>query len=418
MKDSAAGDGAVAEMQGLYGPFTFPEKLLQQIWQRGEFDAARAATTDGRPLKILHPGRWNHLGGPDFKDARLELGGVSLIGDVEVHLRAADWVAHRHAADPAYDHVVLHVILFPSQELFTIGSGGAAIPVLALLPLLHHALEEYAADEAVERLAGQSPTHFTRELALMPLEKLTEALLRRAEMRWRQKVHYARTRIDRLGWEAACHHTALEILGYRFNRAPLLAVAGRWPLENWGKRGGEVAELAWTAYADRWSRQGVRPANHPHERLRQYAQWVAVRPDWPQRWAEWAGRLPVVGLAEAVQTAQVRRRHGWTALTARIAETVLGDEIGGTRFNTMMCDGLLPLLAAQVGGEANLSGVWHAWPVGDVPLKHTRLLRELGVVDRRARPLCHGVVQGLISWLLVADERREPSGTTMEGGGA
>jgi hypothetical protein len=54
-------DLAVAEIQGLYGPFTFTERLLQKIWLRGEFDAAHAIAEDGRTLRILSPGRWNLL---------------------------------------------------------------------------------------------------------------------------------------------------------------------------------------------------------------------------------------------------------------------------------------------------------------------------------------------------------------------
>ena len=47
----------VAEVQGLYGPFTFPEVLLQQIWRRGEFQQTGSRTLDGAPLEVLHPGR-------------------------------------------------------------------------------------------------------------------------------------------------------------------------------------------------------------------------------------------------------------------------------------------------------------------------------------------------------------------------
>ena len=67
---------AVEEMPGLYGPFTFSERLLQRLWARGEFDAAGARTADGRAVEILEPGKWNRLGGPDFRGARLRLGGA------------------------------------------------------------------------------------------------------------------------------------------------------------------------------------------------------------------------------------------------------------------------------------------------------------------------------------------------------
>jgi len=61
-------------VQGFYGPVFFPEQLLQKIWLRGEFDRAAARTMDGRALAILHPGKWNRLGGPDFRGGRLRLG--------------------------------------------------------------------------------------------------------------------------------------------------------------------------------------------------------------------------------------------------------------------------------------------------------------------------------------------------------
>src|ERR1044071_3371281 len=93
---------SVAEVQGLYGPFFFGEKLLQKIWLRGDFEKSAARLVDGRSLRIIHPGKWNLLGGPDFKSARLAFGdGPEICGDVELHLRAVDWMAHGHAADAA-----------------------------------------------------------------------------------------------------------------------------------------------------------------------------------------------------------------------------------------------------------------------------------------------------------------------------
>ena len=418
MKEKSERGLAVAEIQGLYGPFSFPEKLLQQIWLRGDFNQARAVTTDGRVVQVMHAGRWNLLGGPDFKSARLSIGGIAVIGDVEVHLHASDWVAHRHAFDPAYADVVLHVILFPSEDKVTAGVEGREIPLLVLLPLLNHDLEEYAAEEVIERLADHPLSQARRELTAMSADKLAAELLCCARVRWEQKVYYAQVRIDRLGWTEACHHTALEILGYRFNRAPMLAVAAAIPFGDWVGKREEIAETAYAKFADRWSKQGVRPANHPRIRLRQYLRWVTARPDWPKRLTELAGDLPSIDFLEAQETALVRRQHRWTALSARIADTIFGDEVGGTRFNTLVCDGLLPLLAAQVGTEDRLSGIWSAWPTGDIPVKYGRLLRELGMADKSCRPLSHGVVQGLIGWLLVADQPHEGSPATTEGGGA
>ncbi|HEY0945498.1 MAG TPA: DUF2851 family protein [Opitutaceae bacterium] len=392
----------VAEIQGLYGPFSFPEKLLQKLWLQREFDTTALRTADGRRVEIVHPGRWNRLGGPDFHEARLRIGGVETIGDIEVHLRATDWQAHGHARDEAYASVVLHVVLFPPGELTTPGWGGRPLPIAALLPLLHHDLEEYAAVEAVETLANRPSQRILERLGGLAPDAADSVLRGQARQRWEQKVHFAGLRRERLGWEEACHHAALEILGYRFNRAPMLQLATTHPLPVW-RSGPASVERLLAEQSDRWSLQGVRPANHPRVRLAQYAQWTQARPAWPS--ALQALETPAVG-AEAT-TAAVRRLHRLVHWREAARERVCGDAVGGTRFDTLMCDGLLPLLAAAgKGGEAggDLFGLWYHWFPGDLPTYILQGLRDLGLAGSRERPSCHGLAQGLLGWLLAQEK--------------
>jgi len=375
----------VAEVQGLYGAFSFPEKLLQKLWLRGDFDSSAARLTDGRALKVLHPGKWNHLGGPDFSGARLVIDGREITGDVELHLHARDWAAHGHAADAAYDNVVLHVVLFPCAESGTRGAGGRLIPVLCLLPLLHHGLEEYAGEDAIEQLAGRPLHHAQEVLGALSNQELDTLLRRHAGLRWRAKVHFAGERIKRLGWEGACHHAALEILGYRFNRAPMLSVATTWPLEAWAQEHVNPQEV-FEALSGRWSLQGVRPLNHPRLRLIQYAEWCALRPDWPVRL-----RVQDAGASFT--------RSG--AARGRLCDEVCGGVIGGKRFDNLVGDGFMPLLAAESG--LDLEAAWAGWYAGDVPEAWVGVLRALGVFGGRGRPVSQGPVQGLLGWMLAQD---------------
>lgn len=414
----------VAEIQGLYGPFSFPEKLLQQIWSRREFDIARARTNDGRLLEVLHPGRWNLLGGPDFKAARLRLGGEMLAGDVEVHLRVQDWASHGHARDAAYREVVLHVVLFPTDEEWTPGFLDARIPVLVLLPLLHHDLEEFATDEAIERLSNHPLARAHRELACLPPEALSAELFRQAARRWRQKVRYATVRLQKLGWEQACHHAALEILGYRFNRSPMLAVASAFPLSRWRAENPDVvAEEAYAFGAGRWSVQGVRPANQPRRRLRQYASWVRQVPQWPARLESSLSSLPQSPSDGSPGAAIVRRAGNLSSWREGLAQTVAGGAVSGPRWDTLLCDGFLPLIAARAAAAGDLSvdhvlqRVWAAWYPGDCPASFSQLLRELGVVRAPAEPLSNGSVQGLLGWLLQQDANNSASKLPSEGVG-
>lgn len=406
---------AVAEVQGLYGPFSFTEKLLQQIWLRGDFDPRAARLDDGRELRVIHPGKWNLLGGPDFKNARLAFGdGPEVTGDVELHLEASDWVNHAHAQDRAYDRVILHVVLFaPKNHQVTKRADGAVIPCLALLPLLPHDLEEFAADEAVEVMSGRFSASAPEELARLEPDALSGLLRDQARRRWRQKVHYAQVRSARLGWEAVCHHTALEILGYRFNRAPMLRVAGRWPLEAWREPAFDF-EAVYLSEKGRWSLQGVRPANQPRVRLRQYAEWVRNTPDWPARLLDLPllARTTVVDTVEAAakgaageNTRELRRRNCFSEWREKIRRQVCGGVVGGTRLDNLICDGLFPLVATASSVPFDF-GIWFHWFPGDQPPVLTRVLRQLGVCHDRGQPACHGFAQGLLGWFLEREARR------------
>jgi hypothetical protein len=386
----------VLELPGLYGPFTFPEKLLQKIWLRREFDESRAFTTDGRRVTVVHGGKWNLMGGPDFKNARVRFGdGPVVTGDIELHLHAADWSAHRHSRDVAYDGVILHVVLFPpSTSHVTLGAGDISVPVFVLLPLLFHDLEEYAADDAVEVLANRPAAQIVERLGSLPLEKLTSLLTGLAESRWRQKVRFARMRIDRLDWEEACHQTVLEILGYRFNRAPMLRVGASIPIRAWAQSTLDLDAAFEVGRA--WALQGLRPANHPRVRLRQYASWSRARPEWTQQLIAAGSKIP--DISETNATTDFRRIHKISGLRRMWNQEITDGAVGGTRFDNLVCDGFLPLLAAR--GICEAQQLWFHWFTGDIPPLWNQALRQLEVFSQRVRPACHGAAQGLLGWLI------------------
>ena len=87
------------------------EKFLYGVWARRGFDPRRLRTVDGARTQVVFPGRRNGGAGPDFLDASVDVEGRGLLrGDVEIHVRARDWMSHGHHRDPAYNGVVLHVV--------------------------------------------------------------------------------------------------------------------------------------------------------------------------------------------------------------------------------------------------------------------------------------------------------------------
>ncbi|HVT74181.1 MAG TPA: DUF2851 family protein [Lacunisphaera sp.] len=390
----------VAEMQGLYGPYTIAERVVQKIWLRGDFARDRAALADGRPLVIRSPGAWNLLGGPDFHGARLAIAGREVVGDIEVHFHVSDWRSHDHAADPAYRRVVLHVVLFPPPEFAppAFDHAGREIPTLVLLPLLHRDLEEYVSDDALEALTSRDDWERFAELAALAPPERERLMLHHADLRWRQKLEGARARIDRLGWMEAAHHLALDVLGYRRNRATMLMVAARYPLPAWGH--GVEPRLIYELGRGYWQTQGIRPANHPLTRLRQYRAWALARPDWPERldavlapWGEKAG---------AGHSARAWRREcDLPGLRGRVSREVVAEAVSGTRLDTLVCDAFLPLVAARSGRD--LRDLWFHWFLGDVPAQVRRALPRLGLAGLPDRPHSHGRGQGLLGWILARE---------------
>jgi hypothetical protein len=100
-------------------------------WRAGELAGRWLRTMAGEPLRVVFAGRPGGPAGPDFRDAVLaRADGSRVYGDVELHLRAAGWWAHGHAADHRYDRVVLHVVARAEGARATPLASGAWAPLV------------------------------------------------------------------------------------------------------------------------------------------------------------------------------------------------------------------------------------------------------------------------------------------------
>ncbi|HET7080225.1 MAG TPA: DUF2851 family protein, partial [Chloroflexia bacterium] len=87
------------------------EKTLAAIWNAQRPLQGPFWTTAHEPVAIIYRGHWAGGAGPDFRGAIVAFGdNRPQRGDIELHLRAADWYAHGHHTDPAYNNVLLHVV--------------------------------------------------------------------------------------------------------------------------------------------------------------------------------------------------------------------------------------------------------------------------------------------------------------------
>ncbi|MCM1320234.1 MAG: DUF2851 family protein [Muribaculaceae bacterium] len=116
------------------------EKIMQYIWQWRLYGEPEKQLTDGRPVRIVHPGTLNIGAGPDFFNARIDIDGMCWVGNVELHVKASDWHRHGHDSDRGYDSVILHVV--GQDDDSASRSDGSVIPQL-LLPFDKERAELY-----------------------------------------------------------------------------------------------------------------------------------------------------------------------------------------------------------------------------------------------------------------------------------
>lgn len=109
---------------------SFPEDFLHYVWQFKSFDFNELQTSDGTPLKIIHQGFLNKNSGPDFSNAKIQIGETVWAGNVEIHIKSSDWLKHNHQLDTSYENVVLHVVYDHDVEIKRI--DGSVLPVLEL----------------------------------------------------------------------------------------------------------------------------------------------------------------------------------------------------------------------------------------------------------------------------------------------
>jgi hypothetical protein len=106
------------------------EAFLHFIWRTGRIDLRQLITTTGKSLQIHHLGEANEDAGPDFTSAQISVDGLRWAGQVEMHVNSCEWYDHGHERDPAYDNVILHVVLREDRPVFR--ADGSRIPCLEL----------------------------------------------------------------------------------------------------------------------------------------------------------------------------------------------------------------------------------------------------------------------------------------------
>ena len=384
----------VKEVPGLYGSLKVDEKIIQKIWAEQNFNQINLETESGKKLKILSPGTWNQSEeGPDFKNAHLLLDRKEISGDVEIHFHSEDWRKHRHDEDSNYNRVILHVTLFPSKVKArdTKTEGGKIIPQFPLLQHLTQSLEELLEAQAIESLAGYQSNLPINLQAPGILSEMKAQNYQSAQDRWLQKKSFARTRLANGKHEQVFHQCFLEVLGYKRNRIPMNQLAQAFPTAYW-KTANRNATKAFESTPN-WKMKGLRPANHPHIRLQQYAQLWEKNPQWIQSLLQL--NIPVPQNEEQSD----RKILQLSKLNKEWKNKALAGVWGGTRINTLWVDACLPLLSEI--NQVDYFETWFFWYAGDFPRILLEITKDAKIAGHSPKePFSNGSLQGVLGYCI------------------
>ncbi|GAB3906794.1 DUF2851 family protein [Larkinella knui] len=204
------------------------EEFIYFLWQFQYFRNTDLRTIEGESLRVIHPGYRNPDAGPDFTHARLFIGDVEWVGTVEAHIRAADWLLHRHQYDRAYDNVILHIV-WEKESIALKRSDGSAIPTLCLSERTDRALlqryQTLLAESGDIPCAGQvTNVEPVRRTAMFDM-----ALLQRLERKAAGVM--ALFHSTDLDWEETTYQLLAAAFGFQVNTEPFGQLSRQVPLK-------------------------------------------------------------------------------------------------------------------------------------------------------------------------------------------
>jgi hypothetical protein len=259
------------------------EELLHFIWQFRYYNHRELTTEAGAALYINYPGDPNPNQGPDFKNARITIGGSTLEGPVELHVRSSDFLRHGHTGDPHYQNVILHVVWVNDTAI-----PPAGIPILTLCDRVPTTLiPRYR-----QFMTGQSFVPCERLLPganiALPGYYWPSFRDRLLHQRLGQRTAFIRTLIDEHHphWEETLYWLITRSLGQPVNTGAFLTIARTLPLKLLLRHRADPVRLEalFLSQAARLpqplSFHRMRPAHAPHTRLRQLAALLSNHTGW------------------------------------------------------------------------------------------------------------------------------------------
>lgn len=204
----------------------FNENFLYHIWDQQHLKS-ELTLESGKTIKVLFSGHWNRGAGADFKNAILEIDGVNIQGDVEIHINTYDWNAHNHQDDANFNQVVLHVVYEnKTSQQYTIKENGDLSEILKINDKLSEEIQKF--------LETENNLHFTEHEKYCPVfsiqnEWIPRLLTEYGMERFYRKIKRFKAELSFSSFDQLLYQGIFESLGYTNNKFPFYQLATQVP---------------------------------------------------------------------------------------------------------------------------------------------------------------------------------------------
>ena len=194
---------------------------------------------EGEEIGIFNQGTLNSNAGPDFSNARIKIGAIDWIGNVEIHTQSSEWNHHHHEQDKAYDNVILHLVWQHDRAIQR--TDKTFLPTLELRGRVQESLI-YTYRKLVNS-AFSIPCR--RSLPgideLIKLSMMEKALMSRLERKADEvKALY---RQNENNWEETFYQLLSRNFGFKINAEPFFQLAKSLPLKTLLKQGDKLDQI-------------------------------------------------------------------------------------------------------------------------------------------------------------------------------
>ena len=203
------------------------EYFLHYIWSLQYFDKTDLFTTEGERLDLFYPGTLNGDSGPDFSNARLRLGDMDWVGNIEVHTLSSGWLDHHHEIDPAYDSVILHVVWREDKRVFR--RDNSSLPTIELQGRVEESLVRNYRQLIGSSFSIPCCRSFPSVEPVTRYSMVEKAVAQRLERKASEVLGLLER--CRNSWDETTYQLLARAFGFKVNADPMIQLARALPLK-------------------------------------------------------------------------------------------------------------------------------------------------------------------------------------------